>query len=170
MHRTTWVLLVAAALATSVLAYPAEWETSHRLEPRRWTSTTSTTKSKTPIKLTKKQKIIVGSIIAGIAGLIVSILACAMCKTCLNVRKLRRIEARKNRIEHSNAKPEDLEAVNKYPELFETPAHERLDGWNAHTINAPPPPFASARDTQDDKDLNGGGMDKQPAYEEKSTP
>ncbi|KAG9016591.1 hypothetical protein FRB90_002872 [Tulasnella sp. 427] len=93
-----------------------------------------------------------------------------MCKTCLNVRKLRRIEARKNRIEHSNAKPEDLEAVNKYPELFETPAHERLDGWNAHTINAPPPPFASARDTQDDKGLDGGGMDKQPAYEEKSTP
>lgn len=64
------------------------------------------------------------------------------------------------RMKNSHLKPEELEAVNQYPELFETPAHERLDGWNAHTINGPPPPFASSRAGPDEKDIDDGGAAK----------
>ncbi|KAG8926780.1 hypothetical protein FRC01_008390, partial [Tulasnella sp. 417] len=64
------------------------------------------------------------------------------------------------RIENSQMKPEEIAEVNQYPELFETPTHQRLDGWNAHTINGPPPPFASSRGDQDEKDVDEAGMTK----------
>ncbi|KAG8912537.1 hypothetical protein FRC00_004305 [Tulasnella sp. 408] len=68
--------------------------------------------------------------------------------------------ARKQRMETSQMKPEELEAVKQYPQLFETPAHQRLDGRNAHTISGPPPPFTTFRAYPDEKDVDDVGATK----------
>ncbi|KAG8926778.1 hypothetical protein FRC01_008388 [Tulasnella sp. 417] len=68
--------------------------------------------------------------------------------------------ARKEKIGNSQMKPEEIAEVNEYPELFETPALQRLDGRNAPTINEPPPPFASYRGDQDKKGVDETGMTK----------
>ncbi|KAG9016592.1 hypothetical protein FRB90_002873 [Tulasnella sp. 427] len=166
MPRMTSVLLVTAALATSILAYPVEWDTSHRLEAR---GTSSTSSSKKNRKLNKTETIILCVFTAGVFGLAAIVIACSMCKTWFKDRRARKVDARKDRIEHSHAKPGDLEEVNKYPELFETPSPERLDGSNAHPIHSPPPPSSNTRNARDDMDIGKGMLDKQPVHD-KSAP
>ncbi|KAG9041288.1 hypothetical protein FS837_012460 [Tulasnella sp. UAMH 9824] len=140
-----------------VLAAPVEWESPHQLVPRARTTTSS--KKKT-VKLNKTGKIILGSIMGGLFGIIFIGLGCSILRTYLTVRRMKKAAARKQRMENSQMNPEELEAVQQYPQLFETPAHQRLDGWNAYTINGPPPPFTSSRAGPDETDVNDVGATK----------
>lgn len=156
MPRPT-ILAFMISLATMVLAAPVESESPHQLVPRGRTTVKS---SKHTVKLSKTGKIVVGAVVGGLFGLCFTIIGCSMLRTYIKTRRMNKALERKDRIEHEHAKPEDLEAVKQYPGLFETPAHQRLDGWNAQTINGPPPPFASSREGQDEKGVDDGGMFK----------
>ncbi|KAG9036183.1 hypothetical protein FS837_001732 [Tulasnella sp. UAMH 9824] len=145
------------SFATLVLAAPVEWESPHQLVPRARTSTSSTKKTG---KLSKNGKIMVGAIIGGLFGLILIGIGCSMLRTFLAVRRVNKAAARKERMENSQMKPEELDAVKQHPQLFETPGHQRLDGWNAHAINGPPPPFPSSRAGPDERDVDDVGVTK----------